>query len=94
MGLREDFEAYHAANPRIYRGLRLTALEMVKESTQPLSIKVLWMVTQEKLANQTKTPVSEIQLPSEFYLNFYADLLVQDSKLEDAIIVPRRIQKG
>lgn len=78
--LEDRFEAFHAANPHVYRALRTLAMQMRGSGRRRYGIKGLFEVLRWNYALRTQDPASDFNLNNSF-TSFYARLLNEDPQL-------------
>jgi hypothetical protein len=74
LSIQERFEAFHEANPWVYRTLRSLALDLNHKGHHKIGINMLWEVLRWQYKRSTADPNSSFKL-NDHYPSRYARLL-------------------
>lgn len=91
MSHSERFEAFHAANPHVFEGLKELALKAAGKGYRKLGIRMIWEVLRWNRMMQTRDPNGDFKL-NDHYHSRYARLLMEREPLLDGLFHLRELK--
>lgn len=79
MTATEKFEAFHEANPQVYRTLVSMTREMHSRGRKPIGMKMLFEVFRWNYYKMTSDPTSDFKINNN-YTPFYARKIMDEHK--------------